>query len=86
MIASFVRWTFRVVLVMRRDFARTPMRYKSNDSERSAISETNAVRLMSFPNLTGREIGYKCALAGYVRDWCDDLAATFEVNRYNPYR
>ena len=41
---------------------------------------------MSFPDLAGREIGYKCALAGYVRDWCDDLAATFEVNRYNPYR
>lgn len=86
MIASVVSWTFRVVSVMQRDFARMPARYWSNDSERSAISETDAVRLVSFPDLTGREIGYRCALAGDVRDWCDDLAATFEVNRFNPYK
>ena len=86
MIASFVSWTFRVVSVMQRDFARMPARYWSNDSERLAISETNAVRLVSFPHLAGRVIGDKCALAGDVWDRCDDLAATFEVNRFNPYK
>ena len=86
MIASFVSWTFRVVLVMQRDFARMPTCYWSNNSERLAIRETNAARLVSFPHLAGRVIGDKCVLAGDVRDWCDDLAATFEVNRFNPYK